>query len=64
MLQKKRTAIIFTANTIHIAYADLMLNSLRNNGKGNFQGDLWVISTGLSDRDCLQEPRIFWIVLV
>lgn len=50
MLQKKRTAIIFTANTIHIAYADLMLNSLRNNGKGNFQGDIWVISTGLSAR--------------
>lgn len=50
MLNKKRTAIIFTANTPHVAHANLMLDSLLDSNKGNFQGDIWVISTGLSDR--------------
>ncbi|MCM1175028.1 MAG: glycosyltransferase [Blautia sp.] len=50
MLDKKRTAIIFTANTPHLAHANLMIDSLRDKERGNFQGDLWVISTGLSDR--------------
>lgn len=50
MLDKKRTAIIFTANTPHLAHANLMIDSLRDPERGNFQGDLWVISTGLSDR--------------
>jgi len=50
MLNKKRTAIIFTANTPHLAHANLMLNSLRDESKGNFKGDIWVISTGLSAR--------------
>lgn len=50
MLDKKRTAIIFTANTPHVAHANLMLDSLLDEAKGNFSGDIWVISTGLSDR--------------
>ena len=50
MLIKERTAIIFTANTPHLAHANLMLDSLRDKNKGNFQGDIWVISTGLSVR--------------
>lgn len=50
MLQKERTAIVFTANTPHLAHANLMLSSLRDKEKGNFQGDIWVISTGLSVR--------------
>ncbi len=50
MLDKKRTAIIFTANTPHLAHANLMIESLRDKDRGNFQGDLWVISTGLSER--------------
>lgn len=50
MLNKKRTAIIFTANTPHLAHANLMLDSLFDKNKGNFEGDLWVISTGLSER--------------
>ncbi len=50
MLEKRKTAIIFTANTSHLAHANLMLDSLRDKYKGNFQGDIWVISTGLSTR--------------
>jgi len=50
MLRKERTAIVFTANTPHLAHANLMLESLRDRKKGNFQGDIWVISTGLSVR--------------
>lgn len=50
MLDKKRTAIIFTANTPHLAHANLMIDSLFDKNKGNFEGDLWVISTGLSER--------------
>ena len=48
--QKIRTAIVFTANTSHVAHANLMLDSLQNPQKGNFKGDIWVISTGLSER--------------
>lgn len=50
MLKKKRTAIIFTANTPHLAKANLMIESLKDEDRGNFKGDLWVISTGLSAR--------------
>lgn len=50
MLEKRRTAIVFTANTPHLAHASLMLDSLRDEDKGNFQGDIWVISTGLTVR--------------
>ncbi|RRK33731.1 glycosyltransferase [Schaedlerella arabinosiphila] len=50
MLNKKRTAVVFTANTPHVAHASLMLDSLKDENKGNFQGDIWVISTGLSVR--------------
>lgn len=50
MLKKDRTAVIFTANTPHLAQADLMLTSLRDETRGNFQGDIWVISTDLSVR--------------
>ncbi len=50
MLDPKRTAILFTANTPHLAHANLMIDSLRDPQKGNFKGDLWVISTGLSNR--------------
>lgn len=49
-MNRKRTAIIFTANTPHVAQANLMLDSLQAADKGNFQGDIWVISTGLSSR--------------
>ena len=64
MLDKKRTAIIFTANTPHLAHANLMIDSLRNPDKGNFQGDLWVISTGLSDRakNFLESQKIFYLI--
>ena len=50
MLKKSRTAILFTANTPHLAHANLMLDSLLDSKKGNFKGDIWVISTGLSER--------------
>ena len=50
ILEEKRTAIIFTANTPHLAHANLMIESLRDSKRGNFHGDLWVISTGLSVR--------------
>lgn len=50
MLDKRRTAIIFTANTPHLAHANLMIDSLLDKDKGNFKGDIWVISTELSIR--------------
>ncbi|MEO1108201.1 MAG: glycosyltransferase [Pseudomonadota bacterium] len=43
-----RNAIVFTANTMHVAQANLMIDSLFDPERGNFQGDLWVISTHLS----------------
>lgn len=46
----QKNAIIFTANTMHVAQANLMIESLFDPEKGNFQGDLWVISTHLSPR--------------
>lgn len=45
-----KKAIVFTANTLHVAQANLMIDSLFDPEKGNFQGDLWVISTHLSAR--------------
>lgn len=45
-----KNAIVFTANTIHVAQANLMIDSLFDPEKGNFKGDLWVISTYLSKR--------------
>ena len=45
-----KNAIVFTANTMHVAQANLMIDSLFGPEKGNFQGDLWVISTHLSER--------------
>jgi glycosyltransferase involved in cell wall biosynthesis len=50
MLDPKRTAIVFTANTKQVAEANLFIESLRDPARGNFQGDLWVISTDLSNR--------------
>jgi glycosyltransferase involved in cell wall biosynthesis len=50
MLDPKRTAIVFTANTKQVAEANLFIESLRDPTRGNFQGDLWVISTDLSNR--------------
>ena len=46
----QRTAFVFTANTPQVAQANLMLESLRDPQRGNFEGDIWVISTGLSER--------------
>ncbi|WP_170756212.1 glycosyltransferase [Ruegeria lacuscaerulensis] len=43
-----KNAIVFTANTMHVAQANLMIESLFDPEKGNFNGDLWVISTHLS----------------
>ncbi|MBE5834335.1 MAG: glycosyltransferase family 2 protein [Butyrivibrio sp.] len=43
-----RTALVFTANTPHLACANLMLESLNDKSRGNFKGDIWVITTGLS----------------
>lgn len=64
MLDPKRTAIIFKANDLQIAQADLFIRSLRDPDKGNFQGDLWVVSTGLSnDARCfLEANNIHYIV--
>ncbi len=45
-----RRAIVFTANTVHVAQANLMIESLFDQARGNFDGDLWVISTHLSMR--------------
>lgn len=45
-----RNAIVFTANTMHVAQANLMIDTLFDPAKGNFKGDLWVISTHLSPR--------------
>jgi len=50
MIDPKRTAIIFTANSPQLKEADLFIDSLFDENKGNFKGDLWVISTGLNDR--------------
>lgn len=50
MLSEKRVAYIFTANTPHVAHANLMLDSLFDKNRGSFRGDCWVISTGLSNR--------------
>ncbi|WP_375687107.1 glycosyltransferase [Pseudooceanicola sp. LIPI14-2-Ac024] len=46
----KKNAIVFTANTMHVAQANLMIESLFDQYGGNFRGDLWVISTHLSKR--------------
>lgn len=46
----KKNAIVFTANTVHVTQANLMISSLFDEAKGNFKGDLWVISTHLSKR--------------
>ncbi len=46
----KNNAIIFTANTIHVAQANLLIDSLFDPNRGNFKGDLWVISTHLDKR--------------
>lgn len=64
MLDPKRTAIIFKANDLQVAQADLFIRSLRDPDKGNFQGDLWVVSTGLSnDARCFLEANdIHYIV--
>lgn len=40
MLDRTRTAILFTANTPHLAHANLMIDSLFDKTKGNFEGDL------------------------
>ncbi len=45
-----RRAIVFTANSVHVAQANLMIESLFDPARGNFDGDLWVISTHLSKR--------------
>ena len=45
-----RCAIVFTANTLHVAQANLMIESLFDPARGNFKGDLWVISTHLTKR--------------
>jgi glycosyltransferase involved in cell wall biosynthesis len=50
MIDPKRTAILFTANSPQLREADLFIDSLLDESKGNFKGDLWVISTGLSNR--------------
>lgn len=42
-------AVLFTANSAHVVQASLMLSSLRDKNKGNFSGDIWVLSTGLND---------------
>lgn len=44
-----KTAILFTANDVHVAQASLMLASLRDRTRGNYSGDIHVISTGLGD---------------
>lgn len=64
MLNKGRTAIVFTANTPHLAHANLMLESLRDPKKGNFSGDVWVISTGLSNRaqNYLDSQKIKYLI--
>ncbi|WP_131820517.1 hypothetical protein [Sinorhizobium alkalisoli] len=42
-------ALLFTANSPHVVQAGLMLSSLRDKDRGNFSGDIWVLSTGLSE---------------
>lgn len=44
----KRTAVIFVADTEQLSHASLMLESLRDPLKGNYSGDIWVLSTGLT----------------
>ena len=48
-MDQKRTAIIFTANSSQLAQSNLMLDSLQDKNKGNYKGDIWVISSELSD---------------
>ena len=42
-------ALLFTANTPHVAQAWLMLTSFRDPQRGAFSGDIWVLSTELDD---------------
>lgn len=44
-----RTALLFTANSPHVAQAWLMLTSFRDPARGAFTGDIWVLSTDLDD---------------
>ncbi len=59
-----RNAIVFTANTMHVAQANLMIDSLFDPEKGNFEGDLWVISTHLSSgcQEYLESRGIRYLV--
>ena len=43
-----RQVVVFNANTPQVAAAKLFINSLRDKKRGNYKGDIWVISTALS----------------
>lgn len=44
-----RTAVIIKANDTQVFHSQLFIDSLKDPLKGNYKGDIWVISTGLSD---------------
>ena len=44
----KKTAVIFNANDPQLPQAHLFIESLRDPDRGNYQGDIWVLSTELS----------------
>ena len=46
----KKNALLFTANDPQVAQGHLLFTSLRDRDRGNFDGDIWVISTHLDER--------------
>lgn len=42
-------ALVFNANSPQIAQAYLFLESLRDKKRGSFQGDIWIVSSGLNE---------------
>lgn len=43
-----KTAIVFNANDPQIPQAHLFIESLRDPARGDYGGDIWIVSTGLS----------------
>ncbi|MDL2307141.1 glycosyltransferase [Desulfovibrio sp. OttesenSCG-928-C06] len=64
MLSPTRTAVLFTTNTPQIAQAELLIGSLRNPALGNFQGDVWAMSTHLTSmaKNSLEAKGINFLV--
>ena len=44
-----KSAVIIKANDAQVFYSKLFIESLRDKNRGNYTGDIWIISTGLSN---------------